>query len=618
MSVPMPNESPSIILIPHSDIVPSKTQPRTHFEPEKMAALKASLRANGFDARMSHLLVRPFEYRSGPAHDARHRMTLEVRASKSSPWERARVRFDIPRADEEGVPSWAALETEADVMAAIEALPKYELIDGERRWRMAGELIEAGEIADEVPAMIAPLDDVRTLELQLVSVLQREALTPMEEAEGIARLLELRDAEDAALYTRASLAAKLGFGPMHITRQLKVARLKGTMAGDALEAGKLTASHAVLLAGVPAGELRDALTKRVLAGGPMPVALLDLVISEEVIKDLRRAPFDREDAALVPVVFEDEDEHERERVFGGECGVLERHDKKMSWTCPFVINGQTSSPMCSNPECFRAKTLAAHERWMMVSVGANVTALSLEEGVRVFDHSGRNLRPGSGYVEMEDLPDAAELRSDAGNSLSWAKLIKGQAVMVTLAKDAAGKVHELVSRELAKKAAHQNGHKIFRDSGEETQLDEEQSVTGAASGDSAAESKAETLEKKADRERANALKAAEIGAIVAAAERCVRRGMLQLPKDFWGAVAASLLDAVSEAELLPEMETRRGGEISVEKASLGARLGLVVECLALLSEEREVWAKVFGVKLGLVRRQVEKKFGKQEARKAAA
>lgn len=63
----------------------------------------------------------------------------------------------------------------------------YELVAGERRYRAAKA---AG--LKQVPVLVRSLSDVEVLEVALLENLQREDLNPIEETEGILRLLELR------------------------------------------------------------------------------------------------------------------------------------------------------------------------------------------------------------------------------------------------------------------------------------------------------------------------------------------------------------------------------------------------------------------------------------------
>ncbi len=60
---------------------------------------------------------------------------------------------------------------------------KYELIAGERRWRASGILG-----LEKVPAIIREASDKDVLELALIENLQRENLSPLEEAAGYMRL----------------------------------------------------------------------------------------------------------------------------------------------------------------------------------------------------------------------------------------------------------------------------------------------------------------------------------------------------------------------------------------------------------------------------------------------
>lgn len=60
---------------------------------------------------------------------------------------------------------------------------KYELIAGERRWRAAGKLGK-----ENVPIIVREASDRDVLEMALIENLQRENLTPIEEAFGYVRL----------------------------------------------------------------------------------------------------------------------------------------------------------------------------------------------------------------------------------------------------------------------------------------------------------------------------------------------------------------------------------------------------------------------------------------------
>ena len=50
-----------IVLLKHSEIYPSGTNPRKRFDGAKLDKLKGSMAIHGFSAAISHLLVRPVE-----------------------------------------------------------------------------------------------------------------------------------------------------------------------------------------------------------------------------------------------------------------------------------------------------------------------------------------------------------------------------------------------------------------------------------------------------------------------------------------------------------------------------------------------------------------------------
>jgi ParB family chromosome partitioning protein len=62
---------------------------------------------------------------------------------------------------------------------------RFEIIAGERRWRAA---TQAGLV--EIPALVRAVPDNAVLALALVENIQREDLNPLEEAQGLARLID--------------------------------------------------------------------------------------------------------------------------------------------------------------------------------------------------------------------------------------------------------------------------------------------------------------------------------------------------------------------------------------------------------------------------------------------
>jgi ParB family transcriptional regulator, chromosome partitioning protein len=108
----------------------------------------------------------------------------------------------------------------------------YEIIAGERRWR-------AAQLAglDQVPVVSRELTDQEALAIALVENLQREDLSPIEEAEAFRRLLE-----DFGL-TQDSVASLVGKSRPQISNTLRLLRLPPSVR-DMVSDGRLSAGHA--------------------------------------------------------------------------------------------------------------------------------------------------------------------------------------------------------------------------------------------------------------------------------------------------------------------------------------------------------------------------------------
>ncbi|WP_210367617.1 nucleoid occlusion protein [Bacillus sp. REN3] len=91
---------------------------------------------------------------------------------------------------------------------------KYEIIAGERRWRAMKKLEW-----EEVPAIIKNLSDSETASVALIENLQREELSPIEEAMAYGKLLEIHD------LTQEALAQRLGKGQSTVANKLRLLKL---------------------------------------------------------------------------------------------------------------------------------------------------------------------------------------------------------------------------------------------------------------------------------------------------------------------------------------------------------------------------------------------------------
>lgn len=121
----------------------------------------------------------------------------------------------------------------------------YQIIAGERRWR-------ASRLAGikEVPVRVVDADDRKAMELALVENLQREDLSPVEEARGYRRLM------DEFGLTQENTARVVGKSRPVIANALRLLSLPNSVL-EMLENGALSTSHARLLLELDGDRLRE-------------------------------------------------------------------------------------------------------------------------------------------------------------------------------------------------------------------------------------------------------------------------------------------------------------------------------------------------------------------------
>lgn len=163
------NDGDQLKMLRVDRLQPGKYQPRTHMDPESLASLADSIKAQGI---MQPILVRAV-------------------------------------ADE-----------------------RYEIIAGERRWR-------ASRLAglDEVPVLVRDIPDESALAMALIENIQRENLNPIEEAQGIKRLID----EFAMTHQVASEA--VGRSRTAVTNLLRLLNLLPAVQ-NMLMLGKIDMGHA--------------------------------------------------------------------------------------------------------------------------------------------------------------------------------------------------------------------------------------------------------------------------------------------------------------------------------------------------------------------------------------
>ena len=129
---------------------------------------------------------------------------------------------------------------------------KFEIIAGERRYR-AMKLLEWLE----VPAIVRNLDDKETASIALIENLQREELTPIEEAYAYEQLLQLHS------LTQEALAQRLGKGQSTIANKIRLLKLPEEIKSAIMEK-KLSERHARALISLKDSKLQIAMFEEVL------------------------------------------------------------------------------------------------------------------------------------------------------------------------------------------------------------------------------------------------------------------------------------------------------------------------------------------------------------------
>lgn len=144
--------------------------------------------------------------------------------------------------DEEALNELASSIAEHGVLQPIIVRPTpdggYQLVAGERRWR-------AARIAGltEVPVIVKTLTDSEVSVIALIENLQRENLNPMEEAEGIQKLIDEFD------FTQEQAAQKLGKSRSALTNTLRLMSLPEKVR-ELVSDDFLTQGHARALLGI--------------------------------------------------------------------------------------------------------------------------------------------------------------------------------------------------------------------------------------------------------------------------------------------------------------------------------------------------------------------------------
>jgi ParB family chromosome partitioning protein len=159
--------------------------------------------------------------------------------------------------DEESLTELAGSIREHGVLQPILVRPsgsKFELIAGERRWRASGMVDR-----ETIPAIVVDLDEQTALEVSIIENLQREDVSPLEEATMFRKMTQHFG------YSVRQLAQKVGKDKGYVENRLRLSDAPADIR-ELVSLRKDTISHAYELMKIGDERKRRRLAKRIVAG----------------------------------------------------------------------------------------------------------------------------------------------------------------------------------------------------------------------------------------------------------------------------------------------------------------------------------------------------------------
>jgi ParB family chromosome partitioning protein len=132
---------------------------------------------------------------------------------------------------------------------------RYEIISGERRWRACQKLG-----LEEIPCVLKTVSDAEAFKLALTENIQRNNLTPLEEAEAFRRLLDMKIARN-----QSEIGEILGIRQQRVSDKLRLLELPAevrALFGDSRYQDRFTQKHGEIVGRLPdASQISEAASK---------------------------------------------------------------------------------------------------------------------------------------------------------------------------------------------------------------------------------------------------------------------------------------------------------------------------------------------------------------------
>ena len=164
----------------------------------------------------------------------------------------------------------------------------YEIIAGERRWRAA---LKAG--LKEIPVIVGDYSEKEILELSLIENIQREDLTPIEEAEAYKRLM------DEFRLGQAEVAARVSKSRSAVANSLRLLKLEERVRKMVVD-GQLSMGHARAILPVEDADQQYELAQKITE------KQLSVRETEKIVKEMLKSGAEQ-DKSIVKIEKQEED-----------------------------------------------------------------------------------------------------------------------------------------------------------------------------------------------------------------------------------------------------------------------------------------------------------------------
>lgn len=262
-------------------------------------------------------------------------------------------------------------------LPALRGVAMYEIVAGERRW-LAAKIAEV----DQIPASVRDMADDDVIELQLIENLQREGLHELEEAEGYEELMKLKK------ISADMVADMVGRSRSYVFKRTKLLALCPE-ARKAFLANEIDASKALLIARIGHHDTQRQALKDITANqfsdGPMSYREALEHIQSDYMLRLKEAPFDIDDAQLLPKA--------------GSC----QSCPKRTGNQKELFGDVKSGDVCTDPKCFDAKRQAHYHVAVKRLQSQGKKVLFGDAAKKVFPHWKQGSQSMSGgYVGLNE------------------------------------------------------------------------------------------------------------------------------------------------------------------------------------------------------------------------